>query len=305
MRVGIIDLGTNTFNILIASIEKGKQFEVLLNTKSAVMLGQEGLNNGFISDKAFTRAYGVLRDFSQLIAEFKCEKVVAYGTSAIREASNSNAFIKKISEDLNIQISPISGHQEAEYIYFGVKNAVNFTNENYLILDIGGGSNELIIANNDGILWKESFKLGGARLLERFKPSDPISDATIKEVNQLLEQELKPLALVLSKYPVTKLIGSSGAFDSYAAMVHFKEKGGPISNSIVSYPISLEQFKNIYRMIINSTRLERLLIPGLEALRVDTIVMASVFTQYILNQTKVEGIIQSAYSLKEGVASQF
>ncbi len=305
MRVGIIDLGTNTFNILIANIEKGKQFEVLLNTKSAVMLGQEGLNNGFISDKAFTRAYGVLRDFSQLIAEFKCEKVVAYGTSAIREASNSDVFIKKISDDLNILISPISGHQEAEFIYFGVKNAVNFSHENYLILDIGGGSNELIIANKEGILWKESFKLGGTRLLERFKPSDPISESTINEVNQLLDQELKPLSVALTNYPVTKLIGSSGAFDSYAAMIHFKDKGAPISKSLASYPISMEQFKDIYGKVVGSTRSERLLIAGLEALRADTIVMASVFTKYILTVSKVNGIIQSAYSLKEGVATQF
>ncbi len=305
MRVGIIDLGTNTFNILIANIEKGKQFEVLLNTKSAVMLGQEGLNNGFISDKAFTRAYGVLRDFSQLIAEFKCEKLVAYGTSAIREARNSDVFIKKISDDLNILISPISGHQEAEFIYFGVKNAVNFSHENYLILDIGGGSNELIIANKEGILWKESFKLGGARLLEYFKPSDPISESTINEVNQLLVQELKPLSVALTNYPVTKLIGSSGAFDSYAAMIHFQEKGAPISKFLPSYPISLEQFNSIYRKVIGSTRSERLLITGLEALRADTIVMASVFTKYILTVSKVNGIIQSAYSLKEGVATQF
>ncbi len=305
MRVGIIDLGTNTFNILIANIEKGKQFEVLLNTKSAVMLGQEGLNNGFISDKAFTRAYGVLRDFSQLIAEFKCEKLVAYGTSAIREARNSDVFIKKISDDLNILISPISGHQEAEFIYFGVKNAVNFSHENYLILDIGGGSNELIIANKEGILWKESFKLGGARLLERFKPSDPISESTINEVNQLLDQELKPLSLALTNYPVTKLIGSSGAFDSYAAMIHFKDKGAPISKFLPSYPISMEQFKDIYSKVVGSTRSERLLIAGLEALRADTIVMASVFTKYILTVSKVNGIIQSAYSLKEGVATQF
>jgi exopolyphosphatase/guanosine-5'-triphosphate,3'-diphosphate pyrophosphatase len=304
MRVGIIDLGTNTFNILIASIEKNKPFEVLLNTKASVMLGQEGLNNGFISDKAFTRAYGVLRDFSQLVSEFKCEKVVAYGTSALREASNSHIFVKKISDDLNIQISTISGHQEAEFIYLGAREAVEFNNENYLILDIGGGSNELIIANKDGIHWKESFKLGGARLLERFKPEDPIAEKTIIDVNHLLEQELKPLSLALEKFPVTQLVGSSGAFDCYAAMVQYNETGNQLSKKPISSVITFEQFNAIYHKIIGSTRTERLLMPGLESIRVDTIIMASIFTKYVLTHSKVKGIIQSAYSLKEGVAAQ-
>lgn len=304
MRTGIIDLGTNTFNILIADTNDGREFEVLLNTKSAVMLGQEGINSGYISDKAFTRAYAVIRDFSQLIQEFRCHKVVAYGTSAIRGASNSDAFISKIARDFNIQIETISGEQEADFIYYGVRQAVPFTDENYLILDIGGGSNELIIANNEGMLWKDSFKLGGARLLEMFRPENPIAPARIEAVTIYLHQELKPLAKALEKYPVTQLVGSSGAFDTYAAMIYHRQKGYPISKALLNFHISLEQFDEIYHLMTTTTREDRLIIPGFEALRVDTIVMASVFTKYILGLSKVKGIIQSTYSLKEGVLSQ-
>lgn len=304
MRTAIIDLGTNTFNLLIVNAQAKHDFQVLLNTKSAVMLGQEGLNDGYISDKAFARAYSVLRDFSNLVSQFKCEKLMAFGTSAIRSASNSEAFISKIAKDLNIYIEPISGEQEAEYIYYGVSRAIPFTGENYLILDIGGGSNELIIANKNGIRWKQSFALGVARLLEKFQPDDPIAPEQVSQVNSYLEKELEPLFQAVSTHGVSKLVGSSGAFDTWADMLHYELTGLPLDTTRISNEFNLEQFQRFYRMIVASKRKDRLTIPGMEALRVDTIVMASIFTRLVLERTGLTQIIQSAYSLKEGVAQQ-
>lgn len=303
MRVGIIDLGTNTFNILIVELVEGDEIKYLLNTKSAVMLGSGGLSEGYISEKIFKRAFDVLSNFRDMLNEFNCEKVVAFGTSAIRSARNSDDFIGKVEKELNIVIEPISGDKEAEYIYYGVKQAVNFTDDNYLILDIGGGSNEFIIANKNELLWKHSFPLGGARLLERFKPSDPIEDIEIKEINHYLKSELKLLKEALEKYPVTKLVGSSGAFDSFAEIIHYKKHKTTLSKSIESSVISLSDFNNLYEEIIESSRTERLMIPGLEPIRVDTIVMASVFTKLSIEISGVNEIIQSSYSLKEGVAA--
>lgn len=305
MKIGIIDLGTNTFNILIAEIEEGKSFDVLLNTKSPVMLGSEGINEGYISDKAFTRAYAVLRDFKQLIDQFKCDKVVAFGTSAIRSASNSDNFINKIKQDFGIEIETISGDKEATYIYQGVSQAVEFTDENYLILDIGGGSNEFIIANKNGVLWQHSFALGGARLLDKINPSDPITQNEIDLLNLYLNKELTILVDALKKYKVTQLVGSSGAFDSFAKILHRKKFNEPMPVSVLSNVITLNEFKTIYNEIIPTQRIERLMILGLESVRVDTIVMSVLFTEYTLKLSGVKGIIQSSYSLKEGVAANF
>lgn len=304
MKVGIIDLGTNTFNLLIAEIIKGASFDKLLNTKSAVMLGNEGINEGYISDKAFTRAYGVLRDFSQMIKEFNCEKVVAFGTSAIRDAKNSASFINKIKKDFGIEITTITGDKEAEYIYYGVSKATPFNNNNYLILDIGGGSNEFIIANKHKTLWKHSFKLGGARLLNRFNPSDPITASEIDTINSYLTQELSQLFEAVEKHPVKVLVGSSGAFDSFAEIIHHEKTGLPLPKIHTNYEFSNKAFDNLYKMIISSTRKFRLLIPGMEAIRVDTIVMATVFTKFVMDKLKLKTIIQSDYSLKEGVAAE-
>jgi len=135
MNVAIIDLGTNTFNILIVNIEKDKKLDILLKTKSAVMLGSEGLMTGYLSDKAFVRSFAVLRDYSGLIKDFECERVIAYGTSAIRHARNSNKFIEKVHNELGIQITPISGDEESKYMFTAISNAIPMDSKNYLMLD--------------------------------------------------------------------------------------------------------------------------------------------------------------------------
>ncbi len=305
MKAGIIDLGTNTFSVLIAEINQNESFDVLLSTKAPVMLGSQGIREGYISDKAFNRAYGVLRDFSRLINEFKCDKVVAFGTSAIRSASNSQDFIQKIKADFNIEIEPISGDEEATYIYQGVSQAVKFVDEKYLILDIGGGSNEVIIANKNGVLWQHSFALGGSRLLDEIQPSDPMTEDEIKRLNFYLQKELILLSDALKEHSVTKLVGSSGAFDSFAEVLSYKNDNIPTSKAVKNNVISLHEFDLLYREIVETKRVERQIIPGLESIRVDTIVMALIFTNIIIKMSGVKGIIQSTFSLKEGVAVNF
>lgn len=303
MKLGVIDLGTNTFNILIAEIIENKPFKSLLSTESAVMLGKDGIIEGSISENAFERAFDILQYYKQLIDEFKCDKVIAFGTSAIRSANNANDFIDKIASELDINIETISGEQEAEYIYRGVNQSINFTNENYLILDIGGGSNEFIIANKDNLLWKHSFPLGVARLLEKFSPENPISEQTIEAIYKYLSIELKLLSEILQKYNVTKLVGSSGAFNSYANIIHHKKTNLPLSKAATNTHISLNEFNSLYEIIVNTTRENRLLISGLDDIRVDTIVMAIIFTNFTIKLSKVNEILHSAYSLKEGVAT--
>lgn len=306
MNVAIIDLGTNTFNILIADINEHNSFEILLNTKSAVMLGKEGINDGYISDKAFTRAYSVIRDFYQMIETFGCKKIVAFGTSAIRSATNARNFIDKIKRDFSIDIEPISGQKEAEYIYFGVRKAVEMDNSsNYLVIDIGGGSVEFIICNNSNIFWKQSFLLGGARLIQRFEPADPVTVEQIEKIYQFFDIELLELKEALKKYPVQKIVGSSGAYDSFAEMLYQAKNKQPMPKNIKTNLISLTGFNQIYQQLVTSTYDDRLCMPGLEPLRVETIVMAALLTKYALSLTNATEIIQSAYSLKEGVAATF
>jgi len=305
MKVAIIDLGTNTFNILIADIRKGQQTDYLLKTKSAVMLGKEGLMTGNLTDKAFARSFAVLRDYSSLIKDFGCEKVFAFGTSAIRSANNSAHLIEKVSRDLGIQITPISGEQEIQYVFNAMLSAVPLQDDsNYMMVDIGGGNNEVIIGRGDKILWSASYELGSARLLEIFKPSDPISQGELASINHYLDEKMADFNEAIKQYPVTRLIGSAGAFDSFAEMIHQKKTQRPLPLNSKHSNFTADDFNGIYKNITNTTRNKRVLILGLEPLRQDTIVTSSTFVKYLLEKTHVTSITQSSYALTEGVAIQ-
>lgn len=299
-KIAIIDLGTNTFNLLLARQGADKRINYLLRSKEGVMLGKEGLNDGKISSAAQLRAYNVLKAFAEQIKKHDCQQTIAIATSAIRSASNMTGFIKKIKSELGIKIKTISGSMEADFIYEGVKNAVKFTSENYLILDIGGGSNEFIIANENEVLWKHSFDLGVARLLQFISPSDPIKQEEIVQLNDYLTRQLFLLQIALENYPVTQLIGASGVFDNFVRIID--EIKQVKHNETSTYKVlTLSDFSQISKKIIASTHSERLHIKGLEAIRVDVAVMATLFTNFVIKLSKVKGIIQSAYSMKEGV----
>ena len=222
-RIAIIDLGTNTFNLLIAGIKVAPNYETVYQTKVSVKLGEGGIDKGFITSTAFQRGVDALKKYKEIIDGYNVLKVIAIATSAIRGASNGNEFVKVIKEECGIEIQTISGDKEAEYIYWGVREALKMDDVNpSLIIDIGGGSTEFIIANNKEIYWKQSFLLGAARLLEMFKPSNPITDEEVDLIIKYFKEELKPLFDAVKKYPIRELIGSSGSFDSLAELISIR-----------------------------------------------------------------------------------
>jgi len=300
MRVAIIDLGTNTFGLLIVDIQ-GSQYKTIHQSREVVKLGQENIIDNILSPDAFKRGVTALCNLSKIIKEYKAETIKAFATSAIREASNANDFIAEVKKQADIDIEIISGDKEAELIYFGNKMAVKISEEPCLIMDIGGGSNEFIIANNTTVFWKQSFKLGVARLLSMFNPENPISEKTKQNIIEYLKTELRPLLVELKKYPVTTLIGSSGAFESVLHMIGKEE----IIQNKTSYDIDLEDYHHISKKTIHSTAEERLLMPGLIPMRRDMIVLSYILIDFILNNTHIKKITLSTYSLKEGAITLF
>src|ERR1035437_880171 len=172
MKIAIIDLGTNTFNIFIAEILPDKTFQKLYKSKISVKLGEGGINKNHIEEKPFTRGIRALKKHKRTIERLGAEKILAFATAAIRGATNGKDFILAAKKMTGIDVHIISGEREAELIYYGVRSAVKMNHMPSLIMDIGGGSTEFIIANKNEIFWKQSFLLGVARLIEKFKPSD-------------------------------------------------------------------------------------------------------------------------------------
>jgi exopolyphosphatase/guanosine-5'-triphosphate,3'-diphosphate pyrophosphatase len=301
MRIAIIDLGTNTFNILIVETDASNTYKQIFQTKIAVKLGEGGINKGFIAPIPFQRGIDALVQYKLVLDDYNVEKVFAFATSAIRSASNGNEFVTIAKQKANIDIQVISGDKEAELIYYGVRSAVKMTNETSLIIDIGGGSTEFIIANNDQIFWKQSFLLGAARLLERFNPSDPITDLEIEEVKTYLKQELQPLFEAVKRYSITELIGSSGSFDSLAEMIAHRFYTPSILDNKTEYEFKMDDCSDIYDIIIKSTKAERTAMKGLVQMRVDMMVISSILVHFVVAEFEIEKMRLSTYSLKEGV----
>ncbi|HEX3007243.1 MAG TPA: hypothetical protein VHO90_06460 [Bacteroidales bacterium] len=299
MRIAIIDLGTNTFNLLIADNQDKNSWSHVYKIKEAVKLGQGGINKGFITPDAFKRGLEAIERHHQRMLDYKVDKVYAYGTSALRDASNGQDFIDEIKKGFGIEVRLITGDKEAELIYKGVRQTINGIHEQFLILDIGGGSNEFIIADEHQYYWKQSFKLGMARLMEKFNPPDPATPELIERLESYFESELTGLFEAVEKYNPHILVGASGSFDSLVNMLYTDTYH---TDDVLpsSQELPLEVFDQLYTRIIHSTSVERQQMKGLEPVRRDMIVPAVIFVNYILKRLKIRKLYQSSYALKEG-----
>lgn len=300
-RLAVLDLGTNTFNLVVASTNGTGCIDILHSSKIPVKLGERDINSGEILPSAFERGINAIDHHFSSIKRFGVENIFAFGTSALRTASNGNQFISLVKQNTGIQIKIISGDKEAELIYYGVRQTLHMTDEKCLILDIGGGSNELIIADKDTIFWKKSYELGIAVLLEQFKPSDPILPEEIERIGTFLKNASEDLIEKAKEHKIRTLIGASGSFETFVSMTRLKDIVTESATSPASIPISREDFENLYRKLIKSNIEERSKMKGLEPMRIEMIVLAAVFVKFIIEILEIKKIVQSNYSLKEGV----
>ncbi len=301
MKIAVIDLGTNTFNLLIVEVNSDKTYLPIFQAKISVKLAEGGMNKGFIADVAFDRGIEAFKTHFASTQKYTADKIYAFATSAIRGASNGAEFVEKVKALTGIDIQVISGDREAELIYYGVRSAVKMSEQASLIIDIGGGSTEFIIANKSQIFWKQSFLLGAARLLEMFPPSDPIKLSEINIFVDHLFTELQPLFEAIKEYPITELIGSSGSFDSLAEMIVHRFYSTQMLDDTTEFTFDLGECATIYEEILKSTNLERLEMKGLVAMRVDMIVVSSIIVHFVIRSLEIEQMRLSTYSLKEGV----
>ncbi len=302
MKQAIIDLGTNTFHLLIVE-KSGSTYSTLFRESQPARIGQAGINQGFITEEGIGRALGVLTFFRQVLDQYgvALSQVIATGTSAIRAASNQREFIDRVRQETGIQIQVISGEQEAEYIYKGVRAAGALDNTTSLVVDIGGGSVEFILGNQSRIFWKQSFEIGGQRLREKFMTTDPIRSGSINRLYDYFQEQLVPLANAIHQYQPTVLVGSSGSFDTLVDMWCMHEQGHLPDPDQNTFMLPIAEFYRAYELLITRNHTERMQIPGMIELRVDMIVVAVCLIDYVLKTYGISQIITSTYSLKEGV----
>lgn len=290
-RIAVIDLGTNTFNLLIADVAS-TSFRLVYNEKEGVALGMGGITQGVIVEEAFERGVKAVQKFRQICNAHDVEEIRAFGTSALRDARNTPFFMQEIYSKTGIEIQLISGEDEAELIYKGVKWSYDFQ-EPAIIMDIGGGSTEFIVANASGIETKISLNIGVSRIIQELTLSDPLTQADILAIEDWLETR----SMSFFEYKqIDILIGASGSFETFHEMIH--DAAFPFG--IQSQEIDLTALKAILDWIIASDQQARDEHPFIIPIRRKMAPVAAVKTRWVMHKLQIKRVFVSPCSLKEG-----
>lgn len=295
-KLAVLDLGTNTFHLLILEFQEDGQFTEHFRERRFIKLAENGIEK--IGAQPFSRAVATMQDFAKILEEQQVDRVFAFGTAALRTASNGPTLANTILEKTGIKVDIIDGNREAALIHKGVQLAVPFDQENRLIMDIGGGSVEFIIANQDRVQWAESFPIGVAILYNEFHSTEPISTESQEELHAFIDQKLGALAAALLRFPCKDLVGASGTFDVIENLLA-ESKAGPHHAFVAANQLGILKDK-----VLAATLEERRNMPVIPLDRSDMIVVAVLLIEYIIEVAHIERIIISEFALKEGVLAE-
>lgn len=298
MRIAVIDLGTNTFHLLVKDLKEEGADELVFRHKEFVKLAEGGI--GFIVEASYQRGMETLRFFAEKMNELQVDEVHAIATAALRTASNGKDFIAEVKEKVGINIKLIPGDVEAELIARGVRTSIPFSEETYLIMDIGGGSVEFIFANADEVFWLQSFPIGAAVLRNRFHIEEPISFAEIDTLKVFLKETLQVVFAEAKKHDLKVLVGASGTFDTLVDLDLFPQ-GKRRTDEVTHNKITKCNFFDTMESILIKNLAQRKAMLGMPEKRSDMIVVACVLIDVIVSELRIDKILQTDYALKEGV----
>lgn len=294
-RKASIDMGTNTFQLLIADVD-GQKIEKIFTNDIFVRLGKGGISERIITDDAKQRAFAALDIFRENIKKYKALSVSIAGTSAVRSAKNAQDFIDEIFEKYGYQVEILSGDSEAQVIYQGVKSDTSIESS-AIIMDIGGGSVEFIIADEKKVRWKKSFEIGAQRLYDMFCKEDPISIEHQEQLADYINGQITSFIEEVQSYNEMKFIGAAGTFQTIQDIYGAKYNCIPETVKKVSF----QEYKEMHELFLSLERKDRFNIPGLIPERVDMIIPASLLLFNILNLLKVKEVNISTGALREGL----
>ncbi len=306
LRVAAIDLGTNSFHMIIVEESPLKGIVEIDRVKDMICIGRGSISTKMLNEEAMQSGIAALKNFLVLARHHGVapENILAFATSAIREAKNQCDFIRRVREETGLKVKVISGREEAEFIYYGVRSAVKIGKSADLLFDIGGGSVEFVLVNQKGIQLLESRKIGVARMCERFVASEPISGHDIKMLEQFFSAEMVSAVEKASRLKVSRAIASSGTAQNIARMIctmNGRESDASLNNST----FTLAEFQRLYRAVIPLGAVERKKLTGLDEKRVDLIVPGLILVDMMFRLFHLKEIVISDSALREGMVLHY
>ena len=301
-----IDIGTNSIHLLIAQVDTAlRSFSVLLTEKSTTRLGERDPDSGDLSPDAIERAFTTLRHCRELAASHGVQPgdVVTAATSAVREAPNGREFLQAIQEQLGLEVDLVSGPEEARLIYLGVLSGMAFGDQPHLILDIGGGSTELVLADGRDARALTSTRVGAVRLQREFVHDDPLPPQRVEFLRAFIQGSLEPAVLKVrqrieaGEKPV--LVATSGTAMAIAAMAAAEDPRPPLR--MQGYRISRERLDQLLARLLGMTPAQRRAMPGLNERRAEIIVPGALILQTAMAMLGAKEFVVCERALREGL----
>lgn len=298
-RIAAIDLGTNSFHAVIVDIYPDGSFRTVDKLKEMVILAEKGMGS-YLSGEAMERGLAALKKIKILCDSQGVERILAYATSAIREALNGGEFIQRMIDEVGVKALAIPGKMEAELIGHAVQHAISLDEKPVLMVDIGGGSVEFIIADKEEFFYSASKKIGVARMAAQFVSTDPVKKKEQKKLRKHFKQELKDLFEAVEAHPVDTIVGSSGTMENIATMIANRNS---ISKSMTLNEIEFtaDEYRDFHTYFIKLDRSERLKEKGLDEKRVDIIAPGLVLLRYLISKLEIKNVKISEQALREGM----
>ncbi len=300
-----IDLGTNSLHMVIARIEPSlPSFSIIGTEKETVRLGDRDLDTGNLKSETMKRAIAALSRFKEIAKTLNAQAIIAVATSAVREAPNGKDFLNRIKEELNLDVDLISGQEEARRIYLGVLSGMEFNNKAHIIIDIGGGSTELILGDSHEERCLTSNKVGAVRLTSELITTDPISDNEFNYlqayVRGMLERAVEEVLSNINFGEQTLLVGTSGTIETLAN-IHAKEILDSVPSTLNGYSFTLKDLREWVSRLRKMTNDQRADIPAMPEKRSEVILAGALILQEAMTLLGVESITTCERALREGV----
>jgi len=302
MTIASIDIGTNTVLLLIAEKEKSSSiFNSVLNLQRIPRIGKGLIPGGNISEEKINELYNILNEYLQIINRYKCDTVILNATNAFRIASNGMQIVNEIKDKLNLEIKIISGEEEANLSYLGATSSLK-TNSNNLVIDIGGGSTELIYGKKNKIEFVHSYQVGVVSGTEKYYKNNPplLSEQkdfiyNIKELlKEITSKNLRPENVIAIAGTPTTLACINKKLTEYDESL--------IEGSILKYDemeviinelstLASEEIKQKYKSIVNG--------------REDVLLAGSQILHTIMNLLNLNEVTVSARGIRYGAITDY
>ncbi len=294
-----IDIGTNSFHLVVAQADASGGFDVLTTEKEMVRLGSGAHEMKRLQPDAIDRGIAALQRMAEVAKSFGAVDVVAVATSAVREASNGNEFIERARVEAGVNIEVIAGIEEARLIHLGVLQALPVFDRRLILADIGGGSTELLVGQAGEVIEARSMKLGSIRLTQRFFPDGEMNKKSIAACRQYVRAALAPVSRELGGHQPEIAVGSSGTISTLAAMAAAAR--GEVLRSVNGAVFSSDELEAVIDSIAATDRDKRKDIPGIDERRVDIITGGAVLLSEIFRAFDLTEMTVSGFALREGV----